>query len=319
MSSLLRAELLRLVSRRLLIVLLVCMAGLAAFGSAVYADGARPLTAQDRQDAQQSLVSDRQYWQEECATGAAASQEVCEGWEAPTNLEDYMRTPIGFGLYTEGVVEFGLPIMLLAVAVMAASLVGAEFSSGNVGTQLLFTPRRVPLFISKVVAAAVGGLLVAVAHLGTALGFSAIMFLSLRGADDMTAGIELPMALGRALVLAILIAVMAGALAMAVGSTLITTGIFAVTLIGSVMVSDAISRSSLLQVLLPSNILFAMFDGRNEIFDYEPQNYEPQNYEAEPLLAHVINYDWALGYSVAGTALILVVSAWWFHRRDILR
>lgn len=314
MSSLMRAELLRLVSRRLLIVLLVCVTALAAFGSAVSADGARPLTAQDRRDAQQSFVSDRQYWQEECATGASASQEVCQGWEAPTNFEDYLRTPIGFGLYTEGVVGFGLPIVLLAVAVMAASLVGAEFSSGNVGTQLLFTPRRVPLFISKVVAAAVGGLLVAVAHLGTSLGFSAIMFLSLRGADDMTAGIELPMALGRALVLAVLIAVMAGALAMAVGSTLITAGIFAVTLLGSVMAGDAISGSSLLQVLLPGNILFAMLDGRHEIFDYQAQVYE-----AEPLLAHVINYDWALGYSVAGTAMILVVSAWWFHRRDILR
>ena len=313
MSSLLQAELLRLVSRRLLIVLLVCMAGLAAFGSAVYADGARPLTAQDRQDAQHSLVSDRQYWQEECATGAVASQEVCEGWEAPTNLENYMRTPIGFGLYTEGVIEFGLPIMLLAVAAMAASLVGAEFSSGNVGTQLLFTPRRVPLFISKVVAAAVGGLLVAVAHLGTALGFSAIMFLSLRGADDMTAGIELPMALGRALVLAILIAVMAGALAMAVGSTLITTGIFAVALIGSLMLSDALSSFFSLHLFLPSNILWAMVGGSHDVYVYMPYSYEG------PDLVRTIYYDWALGYSVIGTILILLASVWLFRRRDIVR
>ncbi len=314
MSSLLRAELLRLVSRRLLVVLLVCMAGVAAFGAAVFADDARPLTVHDRQNAQYLLDSEREYFEQECSEASASSEDVCGDWEPPTDIQPFLRTPVSFGMYTERVVTFGFPIMLLAVAVLAASLVGGEFSSGNIGTQLLFTPRRSPLLIAKVVAGTVGGLLLAFAQLGATLAFSAIMFLSLRGADDMTADIDLPLSLGRVVVLALLIAVMAGALTMAVGSTLITAGVFAVTLLGSVMLADAITGFSLTQLLLPSNILWAMLNGSHEVFDIASFGYD-----GGPVLAHVITYDWALAYSVIGTLLIVAISLWWFRRRDILR
>ncbi len=312
MNLLVKAELLRLVSRRLLVVLLVGMAALAAFVAAVSADGVRPLNAQDYRSAQHSLESEKEYWEEECATGSAASADICADWGAPTKLEDFLRTPNGFGTYTEDAVTIGLPIMLLAAAILAASLVGGEFSSGNIGTQLLFTPRRVPLFVSKVAAATLGGLLVVITYLGTTLALSAIMFLSLRGADAMAADVGLAVVVGRAMVLAFLIAVMAGALAMAAGSTLITAGIFAVVLLGSSMLSDAISGYSLSQPFLPSNIFWAMLQGEHHVFGNMVSVYDDWG------VAQVIHYDWALTYSVIGTVLILVVSAWWFRRRDIL-
>lgn len=313
MSSLLNAELLRLFSRRLLIVLLVGMAALAAFGSAILTESVRPLTGEDRQIAQESFDAERGSWEEECVSVEVSSVALCDDWEFPTDIGNYLRTPTDFGLYGDSVVEFGLAVMLLAVSILAASLVGAEFSSGNVGTQLLFTPRRIPLSISKLVAATVGGLLLAVAYLATALGLSAIMFLSLRGADAMTVGSELPMALGRALVLTVLIAVMAGSLAMAFGSTLIPFGVFGVTLLGSITMADTVGSGSALQPFLPTNILMAMMYGQHQIFDYDAPSFN-----GELVVAHAITYDWALGCSVVGAALILLGALWWFRRRDII-
>ena len=294
MSALLRAELLRLVSRRLLVLLMVCMAGLAAFGAAVDAESARPLTAMERGSAKESWKSDKDTWTRECSE--APKGQDCDGWEVPASSDDYLRTPSSYGEYAQEIINISSPLALLAVAIMAAALVGAEFASGNIGTQLLFTPRRIPLLFAKVVAASVGG-----------------VFLSLRGAGDMTAGVELPLMLGRLIMLSLLIAVMAAALTMAVGSTLITAGSFIVVFVGSLMVAGTIPGRSVVQLFLPSNIFWAMSAGSLDVFDYTSSNYEDWG------VVRVITYDWALGYSVIGTALIVVVAAWWFRRRDILR
>ncbi len=310
MSSLFRAELLRLVSRRLLLLMLVCMAGLGAFGAAVYADGTREHSVAEQRDAARWWQEDKTLWEEQCADSPTTTE--CQEWQVADSVDAYLEPPSGFGEYTESVIEFGYPLMMLAVAIMAASLVGAEFSSGNISTQLLFTPGRIPLMMSKVVAATVGGLLVAFVYLGTVLAFCAIMFLSLRGANGMTAGIDLPVMLGRMVLLAALIAVMSAALAMGVGSTLITAVVFAVVFLCSYILSSTVSGFSPLQPFLPDNIFWAMAMGEHEVYGWNITTFE------EWSLAWVINYDWALGYSLVGTTLIVVGTAWWFRRRDIL-
>lgn len=315
MSALLKAELLRLASRRLMAVLLICMAGLAAFGAVVWADDAKPVSEAERQMASVSWTQERADWEAECLddTTVPPTDTCGDGWEVADNLADFLRTPSSFGEYSRNGIGFGFPLVLLAVGVLAASLVGSEFSSGTIGTQLLFTPRRIPLMMAKIVAATVGGLLLAIAFLGASLAFGAIMFLALRGAADMTAGVELPLMLGRVLVLSMLIAVMAGALTMASGSTLVTLGIFSVVLLGSSMISSAINGYAAVKLFLPDTLLSAMISGMHEIYG------APNNNAGEWVVVQVINYDWALGCSVAATVLIVLLCAWWFRRRDILR
>lgn len=315
MSALLRAELLRLASRRLMVVLLICMAGLAALGAVVWADGARPVGEAERQAAIVSWTEERADWKQACLdeTTDPPTDTCGNGWTVADNPEDYVRVPSSFGEYARGAIDLGFPLLLLGVAVLAASLVGSEFASGNIGTQLVFTPRRIPVMVAKVVATVLGGLVLAVAFLGTSLAFSAIMFLALRGAADMTAGVELPLTLGRAVVLGVLIAIMAGALAMATGSTLVTLGIFAVVFVGSFMTSSAIYGYAAVKSFLPDNLLFAMMFGRHEIYGAD------NNGSGEWRVMQVIDYDWALGCSVSATVLIVVICAWWFRRRDILR
>ena len=308
MSALLRAELLRLASRRLLVMMLVAMAGLAAMAAMVNAESVRPLTEQGIATVRESVRVDTIAWQEAC--GGDAVSEECEFWTEP-RLVDYLAQPVGFGEYAAGVLNFGFPLVLIAVASMVASLVGAEFASGNLGTQLLFTPRRIPLMFAKLAASCVAGIAVSATFVVTALVLSAITFLSLRGAHDMSAGVDLPLLIGRIMLLALLLAVMSGALTMGLGSTLITMGVFAVVLVGSWTMENVVRVSSLVHVFLPSRILQAMMAGQTEIYDWQNENYELR-------VVRVINYDWALGYSVIGAAIIVVTAAWWFRRRDIL-
>lgn len=309
MSALLRAELLRLASRRLLVMLLVAMAGLAALGAMVSAESVKPITAEVLAGIRESVRVETIDWERTC--GGEAVSEECKFWTRPA-VDDYLWEPDGFGEYAGMVLDFGFPLVLVAVASMVASLVGAEFASGNLGTQLLFTPRRIPLLIAKMAAGCVAGILVAATFVATALMLSAITFLSLRGAHDMSAGVELPLTIGRIMLLALLLAVLSGALTMGLGSTLLTMGVFAVVLVGSVTVESVVRAGSWVQFYLPSRILQAMMTGQTEIYDWQGENYDIQ-------VTRVINYDWALGYSVVGATIIVAAAAWWFRRRDILR
>ncbi len=306
MTSLFKAELLRLASRRLLVALMVCMAALAAFSVMMSAETIQPMSAQAIADIEETVRID-----------AAAQQEYCDTVDDSTCAEympilsDYMSEPAGFGEYVESVLYLGLPLLLVAVAAMVASLVGAEFTSGSIGTQLLFTPRRLPLMFAKLVAGGLAGLVVAFTFLMTALALSSITFLSLRGAENMSADITLPLLVGRIVVLTLLLAFMSGALAMGLGSAVLTMVLFAVVGVGSWVVGAAISQVSWLQTVLPANILRTMMEGEVTLFEYVGNDYDTR-------VDQVIHFDWALGYSVVGVSLLIVLAGFWFRRRDIL-
>lgn len=94
------------------------------------------------------------------ATPADAPASVCE--VAEPKLSDFL--PFGGTISSMvGDVRAGLQTLLLfGTFLLGASLVCAEFSSGSLSTWLTFVPRRVPVYVSKVAAAGVLGLIVAV-------------------------------------------------------------------------------------------------------------------------------------------------------------
>lgn len=316
MSALLKAELLRLASRRLMVVMLVGMVALAASAALVGAESVGPPSEQEIAWAEESLEEETVQWQEACG-GETVSSE-CEGWPKPVPAA-FEWWNASFGEYAEGALEFGLPLLLVAVAVMVASLIGAEFASGNMGSQLVFTPRRIPVMIAKMSAGCVAGVLLAATFVGASLALSAITFLSLRGAHDMSAGIGLPLWMGRIMVLALILAVMSGALAMGLGSTLATMGVFAVVFLGSLMLEPVTPGDSWLHLVLPSSILQTMMAGSYEVYDWRSTATVMLGPDGSLLPSQIINYDWAFGYSVIGTGIIVVAAAWSFLRRDILR
>lgn len=306
MNSLLRAELLRVVSRRLMVALMVGMTALAAVSVMLNADLIRPMDAQAVANIQESFEIDSAEQQEYC-------DSIDEPWcaeEMPV-LADYMSEPAAFGAYAESVLYLGLPLLLIAVAAMVASLVGAEFSSGNIGTQLLFTPRRIPLLCAKIAVGGVAGAILMVTFLAMAMALSAITFLSIRGVEDMSATMSLSLLVGRIVVLTLLLALMSGALTMGLGSAIQTMLLFTVVGVGSMVVGTAVSQVSWLQTVLPSKILRTMMEGETVLFEYVGKD---QNVRVE----QVIHFDWALGYTVVGVSLFIVLAGFWFRRRDIV-
>lgn len=316
MSALLRAELLRLVSRRLLLVMLVGMVALAAVGAVAGAESVQPPSEQEILLAEDALQQEKQEWQEIC--GGDVAESVCEGWPEPVAV-DFSWKYQGFGQYARDALSFGFPLLLVAVAVLVASLIGAEFASGNIGTQLLFTPRRIPVMFAKLVAGSVAGVALAATFVGASLALSAITFLALRGAHDMTAGVGLSLLAGRIMVVSLILAVMSGALAIGLGSTLTTMGVFAAVFVGSLTLESTVPASSWLHPFLPSSILQAMMTGDFEVYDWRTAGEVDVGPDGSLLPTQIINYDWALGYSVIGTVIIIGLAAWWFRRRDILR
>ncbi|MDO5735305.1 MAG: hypothetical protein Q4P15_02400 [Propionibacteriaceae bacterium] len=308
MSSLLRAELLRLASRRLLVMMLVAMAALAALGVMVSADLVKPVGPEELISARENIRIALIDWESTC--GGNESSVECADWPKP-QIEEFMHTPLGFGEYAENALDLGFPLVLVAVAALVASLIGAEFASGNLSTQLLFTPRRIPLLLAKLAVGCVAGIVVAATYVLTSLALSAITFLSLRGAHDMSAGVGLPLMIGRIMVLVLILALMSGALTMGLGSSLITMGVYLVVLVGSWTLETVVRGSSWVQFALPSRVLMTMMAGQTELYDWWSGS-------DDIAVFRYMNYDWALAYSVIGVVIIAVTAAWWFRRRDLL-
>ena len=73
----------------------------------------------------------------------------------------------------------------------------------------------------------------------------------------------------------------------------------------------AISQTSWLQTVLPSNILRTMMEGNVLLWEYVGKDYDVR-------VEQVIHFDWALGYTVVGVSLFIVLAGFWFRRRDIV-
>ncbi|WP_151524129.1 ABC transporter permease subunit [Serinicoccus kebangsaanensis] len=108
------------------------------------------------------------------ATGDGSIDWGCDEMQAPSPEDWYGQMP-GIGeQYTELLAVVVYPLLLLALAVGSTG-VAAEFSHRTMGSFLTFVPRRVPVFVAKLVAAAVMSVpIVAVCLLVLALGIPAV-------------------------------------------------------------------------------------------------------------------------------------------------
>ncbi len=114
------------------------------------------------------MVADCERAQQEArAAGDAEADFGCAQMQAPT-LENYgVANPIPAAIFTGLLKTNGLFYAFLAF-LLGASFVAAEFSTGSLGNWLTFQPRRLRVGLSKLAAAAGGGLMVAVLGFGVA-------------------------------------------------------------------------------------------------------------------------------------------------------
>lgn len=174
MTRLLRAELARARARPLVLgmLLLVLLGGTGLVLSAWWST--RPPSPAQVEVAQTELVEAEAFWQDQGAEVVARClewQEEARAEEGPDvdhGCDDMAPTLGQFLPYRPGLAEvladklstFGA-VASLAMAMTAAGLVTSEFRSGAIATWLTFAPRRGQVYLAKLAAASVVGLVVA--------------------------------------------------------------------------------------------------------------------------------------------------------------
>lgn len=328
-----RVELLRLRSRRavLLLVVLGLLIVLVTLGFAVY--GAVPPSAAERAAAEQQAAAqladpNTQQFLQECRDAVASGDTTmysadtdCEasapraewflGWNPP-DFVDALQNQL-----------FVLAAILgLALAVAGVTFAGAEWSAGTIGTQLLHEPRRGVVWSGKLAALLLVALVLAV--LGVVLTWAVTYWYSSRWGDtalltrDQVTGDPVALSaaslVGRGIrAVALIVGTAAGGygLAMLFRSSLGALGLVA----GYAIAGEAVLRATFQDVdsILLSSRVIAFLDGEY-VYYRAPDVCSPDSCE------YVATRITALeGGVVLGILLVLVLAAslLLFRRRDV--
>ena len=199
MSRLLGVELDRFASRTLIrlgvagVLAICCLAAFAAWQAAAPPSQAEIDQAQVYyEQALADFEENGEQWVADCEEGEAAEKEIAEDPDAvdwacdqmEPKLENWLGGEPSFDRDTSGLLTSVSVVFVLAPLLLAGSFVSAEFSTGSIGNWLTFAPRRVRVYLSKVLAAAFGIIPVAAVGVGIMLGAS---WLSYRYFDTMDA------------------------------------------------------------------------------------------------------------------------------------
>ena len=180
MTRLIWAEATRLLSRRLTgIAMVAVLLGLAGY-QLVVNDVLSPLTGEELaaaertyQQTHQDWVASHEQWEQECRdTGAPAAECVIP---EPT-LAEFTGDPTPFEETASTALKISTLLVALVTFLVAASFIGAEYSSGSITNWLTFVPRRSHVFWSKLLTVAGFGALLGT--LGAALALGATLALA---------------------------------------------------------------------------------------------------------------------------------------------
>jgi ABC-2 type transport system permease protein len=145
---LLRAELLRFWTRRMVLIVVPIMIVLSVAIAVPMGLTSYPVSAAERVQAQVDLNKDLTEWTATCATSGTKDCATMK-----PALQDYLRTPstVADAMQTTSVLKVTL-ISLLCLLI-GASFVAAEFRSGTMSTWLTFNPDRNMVYLAKLAAA----------------------------------------------------------------------------------------------------------------------------------------------------------------------
>lgn len=305
MINLLKAEFLRLVSRRLTWALLFVTVAFAALITLMMAGQVRALNADDYALAQQQYGDYLAFFDSAECTDHPGTCGSPEG----VTVANFLRVPVDYEPYMSGAMS-SAPLVLVATTVLASLLIGSEFSSGSLSTQLTFTPRRGRVMAAKVVAATAGAVALMAAYIAAAMAFGTIAFMMLRGGSDVVASVALPLQFGGLLLATLATAVLSASLTFAFGSSGLTLGAGVVVLLGSWLYTLSADDRRIIGLFLPNVNLGALIGG-----GYEFSYWDPVTQSNLP----ITTLGFAALYALVLVAVVTAVSAWVFRRRDLLR
>lgn len=312
---LVRVELRRLFTRKM--VWLALVAGVALVLAALYGVHQQASWVDEsRATAQQMLEETREHWvapseaevqmclDEEERTrqnGDPEADFACEEMSRPPQIEDfYGSMPPMVDLYTELLSGLAYPFLFLVLAV-GSTHIAAEFAHRTMGSWLTFVPRRVPVFVSKVLAAGLGALpVVGVALALILVGIPAV--LRFHGIDDGLTRADWSDVAWMALRVALL-AVAAGMLGSCLAFLVRHSGVVIGLVVGYLLVAEGLLRGvfpQLTSYLLSINLDAVVRDGT--IWEEYPVNCDDITVSCRPIVHEV-----SLTHGVVVLAVLLAV------------
>ncbi len=319
MTRLLLAELNRLRSRRFAVIaMIVVILLLGAFQLVSNAQLKPPSQAQLAQSEQfynEQLKDweDHHQEQDQQCIDQGGSAEEC-AWTKP-NRADFVPQPSSFADTAMIAVTVTVFLIALVFFFIAASFIGAEYTSGSLANWLTFIPERWKVFTSKLVAVAVTAAVVTAVALACMLAATVALASGYDSKIDDTA--KLLATSGRGVLLGVLFAILGFCLALATRHTAAAIGV----VLGYVFltfVRGALGMADWVQKLNPwvpeNNLLAILYQGYSYTYYVEKpseQGIDYQGIEKHISLLHGSLY-WAIIAAVA-----VVVAALIFRRRDV--
>ncbi len=309
MLNLLRAELLRLVSDRKVMVLAAFVLGVGFWISASMAEALRPYTALDWDEARRQS-NDAQI-NLEVTCGSSFSNSDCTALPTNITVEGFLRPQMSFEQLVVSSLEPTAQMGLLIVVVLITVMIGAEFSTGSIGTQLTFTPRRLPLLWAKALASAICGACLMAFWTALMVVLGVFFYLNMRGIEGLTAGSLLGAQVGRALLAGAVMGMLAALVTMALASTVKTWVLISAGLALSQFLESSRDIAQTVWLLPTANVLsFVNGEWSRTIYNSDGVRQEP--------LAH-LDYGYSLGYVVFWLVVIGIWASVSFSRRNILK
>lgn len=308
-----KAELRRFVSRRAVVVLMLL--GVLACGAIAAATlySSRPLSEAERVQTQQMVdgANQTRFIQGRLAKCVEKTGDTpsCESkWLMSTN-EMYIRPQLEPAEYQFWLIPMAGVVAAVSL-LLGATFIGADFSSGSLGTQLLFEPSRLKVWSAKAAAVAVGVAGFAVLSLALANGTIFALAQSWdRPFRDGLAG-DWFGAIGRAVVLAAVAGVGGYAVVVLARHTAAALGVLAVYGIAGEAVLRNVWPGS--EKWLFSNSAFAWIGG-----DIKRRVYPSNCYEnCRPQVFH-FTQEFAATYIGLGLLVVAAISLLVFRRRDV--
>ena len=170
-------ELRRLTARRLTVIGVLGVLVISALLLLATWIDARPQSEAEQRISQLQFETAHEYWVEHADEDRArcaedwpkqpdpkpSLEELCN-YPEPT-IDEFGKPPTVFAETMPGLLVGSSYLLVFAAFLIGASFVGAEFSTGAIGNWLTFEPRRLRVYASKLLAAAIGFVLVAIAVL----------------------------------------------------------------------------------------------------------------------------------------------------------
>ena len=325
MIPLVRAELLRIRSRRLTWVALGAMLVVILLTQLAVYSSVRPLSADERaqsqsafEQAQQDYAQNKaQYDQleQECRD-QGGSEEEC-GYYQPRQ-EDYVaRSVSSFGQVANLAVTVTVFLAGLSLLFLSASLIGADFSSGAMSNWLSFLPERTKVYVSKLVAVVVAGALATGVLAALALALTTVVTL-VAGADVVQSGAAWAK-VGRGVLVGVVAVLIGFGIAMLTRHTIAAVGAVLAYLFLSFVyniVVFLVPAVQGLQSLLPENHALALLNKGHTYVTYVNEATSSGQFEQRPV-EHTISMAESGLYWLVVLGALIAVTLVVFRRRDV--